>query len=248
MNNAITQKGIWFSGIIISLLFLPGCGWNPDQYSNNNFDPVATANKRVLEKRLAAEESAKIAASSSPAGGGATATTAVIIPKNTKPMTTGQQQTLVTLHTEQGDIVIALSDKTPKTSKNFVDLAKKNFYDGTIFHRVIKGFMIQGGDPTGTGAGGPGYKFDDEPFEGSYTRGTVAMANAGPNTNGSQFFIMHADYSLSHDYIIFGKVVTGMEVVDKIVTAPVVAGQSGEGSTPVAPVKVKTVTVSEAGN
>lgn len=148
------------------------------------------------------------------------------------------------LATTEGDIVIDLNSKaTPITVNNFVSLIKNGFYDGTIFHRVIEGFMIQGGDPEGTGRGGPGYKFDDEAFEGEYTRGTVAMANAGPNTNGSQFFIMHADKPLPKDYVIFGKVVDGMNVVDKIATAQVKPG--GEGSTPVTPVQVTKATVTE---
>jgi len=105
--------------------------------------------------------------------------------------------------------------------------------------------MIQGGDPKGNGTGGPGYQFDDEPFEGVYLRGTVAMANAGPNTNGSQFFIMHADYSLPKAYIIFGQVISGMEVVDAIASAPVKAGAGGEASTPVSPVLVSEVVITE---
>jgi len=126
------------------------------------------------------------------------------------------------LTTSEGEIVIQLSaDKTPITVNNFVYLSRQSFYDGVIFHRVIKGFMIQGGDPQGTGRGGPGYQFADEKFEGSYTRGAVAMANAGPNTNGSQFFIMHQDYPLPTDYVIFGKVLSGIEVVDKIAITPV---------------------------
>jgi len=146
------------------------------------------------------------------------------------------------LKTSLGEITIKLfADKTPITVNNFVYLSKKDFYDKTIFHRTIKGFMIQGGDPQGTGAGGPGYKFDDEPFEGEYKRGTVAMANAGPNTNGSQFFIMHQDYSLPPNYVIFGKVVEGLEVVDKIATAPAKPG--GEGSTPVNPVVIESVEI-----
>lgn len=151
----------------------------------------------------------------------------------------------VTLDTTAGKIVVELSNKTPVTSNNFLTLAKKKFYDGTIFHRVISGFMIQGGDPKGDGTGGPGYKFADEPFEGEYTRGTVAMANAGPNTNGSQFFIMHADYPLPKNYVIFGKVVTGLEVVDKIASAPVTRSPSGENSKPVEPVKVTSVELAE---
>lgn len=148
------------------------------------------------------------------------------------------------LTTTEGPITIALNaTETPITVNNFVTLAKKDFYNNTIFHRVIDGFMIQGGDPTGTGSGGPGYKFADEPFTGDYTRGTVAMANSGPNTNGSQFFIMHKDYNLPKNYVIFGKVTDGMDVVDKIATAPVEAG--GEGSSPVNPVKITSVAISE---
>jgi len=104
----------------------------------------------------------------------------------------------------------------PNTVNNFVFLAREGFYEGVIFHRVIPGFMIQGGDPTGSGRGGPGYQFKDEPVTRKYTRGTLAMANAGPNTNGSQFFIMHADYGLPPSYTIFGKLTSGEEVLDAI--------------------------------
>ena len=150
------------------------------------------------------------------------------------------------LHTEKGNITIALSaDKTPVTVNNFVTLAKKGFYDNTIFHRIMKGFMIQGGDPKGNGTGGPGYQFDDEPFEGEYTRGTVAMANAGPNTNGSQFFIMHQNYALAPNYVIFGKVTSGIETVDAIALSPVQVSSSGEKSSPVNPVKVLTIDIKE---
>ena len=146
------------------------------------------------------------------------------------------------LSTSMGDITIQLAaSATPITVNNFVSLAEKKFYDTTIFHRVIKGFMIQGGDPDGNGRGGPGYRFDDEPFEGQYTRGTVAMANAGPNTNGSQFFIMHKDTSLPHAYVIFGKVIKGIEVVDKIAESPV--DPKGEGSAPVTPIKVNFIKI-----
>jgi cyclophilin family peptidyl-prolyl cis-trans isomerase len=126
---------------------------------------------------------------------------------------------------------------------NFVFLARDKFFDNTIFHRTIKGFMIQGGDPEGTGMGGPGYQFADEAFTGEYTRGTVAMANAGPNTNGSQFFIMHQDTALPKNYVIFGHVTAGMDVVDKIALAPTQPG--GEGSSPVTPVQVKMIVISE---
>lgn len=150
------------------------------------------------------------------------------------------------LKTTVGEVTVELNAaKTPITVNNFVSLSKSGFYNNTIFHRVIKGFMIQGGDPKGDGTGGPSYKFDDEPFDGEYTRGTIAMANAGPNTNGSQFFIMHQDYKLSKNYVIFGNVVKGLEIVDKIATAEVTAGPSGEPSKPVTPVKITSVEILE---
>ncbi len=151
---------------------------------------------------------------------------------------------VATLRTEKGDIEIELAAAaTPITVNNFVFLAREKFYDGVIFHRTIPGFMIQGGDPTGTGMGGPGYRFEDESFDASYKRGTVAMANAGPDTNGSQFFIMHADYALPKNYTIFGQVTKGLEAVDAIATAPTVPG--GEGSKPATPVKITSVDVVE---
>jgi len=152
----------------------------------------------------------------------------------------------VALKTSVGDMKITLNrNQTPKTVENFVTLSKKGFYNNTIFHRVIEGFMIQGGDPQGTGMGGPGYKFDDEPFIGEYIRGAVAMANSGPNTNGSQFFIMHADYPLPKNYVIFGQLVEGFEVLDAIATAPVERSLSGEMSKPKDPVSILSVEVFE---
>lgn len=155
------------------------------------------------------------------------------------------KQYKATLKTSQGNIEIELfANKTPITVNNFVSLSKKDFYSDTIFHRVIEGFMIQGGDPKGDGTGGPGYQFDDEPFDGEYERGTIAMANAGPNTNGSQFFIMHQDYALPKNYVIFGKVISGIEVVDKIATAKVEQNR-GEMSKPVTPVKIANIEITE---
>jgi cyclophilin family peptidyl-prolyl cis-trans isomerase len=126
-----------------------------------------------------------------------------------------------TLDTNHGEIVIEFdAARSPLTVNNFVFLANDGFYDGVVFHRVIENFMIQGGDPSGTGRGGPGYKFRDEiEGPGEYRRGTVAMANAGPNTNGSQFFICHADVGLPHSYTIFGQVTSGMDAVDSIATS-----------------------------
>src|SRR3989338_7665024 len=156
------------------------------------------------------------------------------------PTIPAAKQSMAILHTSAGDITIKFNfGSTPVTIANFIKLSQSNFYNGTIFHRVIKGFMIQGGDPKGDGSGGPGYNFADEPFEGKYTRGTVAMANAGPNTNGSQFFIMHRDYSLPKNYVIFGKVVEGMDTVDKIAEASTISGD--KESRPVDPVLIKTI-------
>lgn len=120
--------------------------------------------------------------------------------------------------TSKGDIVFKLhADTAPKTVSNFVYLASGDYFNGLTFHRREEGFVIQGGDPNGNGTGGPGYKFEDELNDDrTYVRGTVAMANAGPNTNGSQFFIMLGDVPLPHAYTIFGEVTVGMDVVDAI--------------------------------
>jgi cyclophilin family peptidyl-prolyl cis-trans isomerase len=141
--------------------------------------------------------------------------------------------TRATIATEIGDIDIELYDESaPKAAQNFIDLAKKGFYDDVIFHRVIPGFVIQGGDGQygkksslekgRVGTGGPGYKFEDEPVKGDYQRGSLAMANSGPNTNGSQFFICTDDLGgkLPKSYTLFGQVTRGLDIVDKIVSAP----------------------------
>jgi len=148
-----------------------------------------------------------------------------------------------TISTDKGDIDVDIFiEGAPKAAQNFIDLAKKGFYDGVIFHRIVPGFVIQGGDPTGTGRGGPGYQFADEPFKGEYYRGTLAMANAGPNTNGSQFFIVLADLmgTLPKSYTIFGQVTKGLDVVDAIA-----AGKTGANDRPVEPVKMTKVTVAD---
>ena len=136
-----------------------------------------------------------------------------------------KKMTKATIKTNMGEIVIELfADKAPKTVENFVTLAEKGFYDGVIFHRVIPQFMIQGGDPTGTGRGGPGYTFADE-FEPTLKHteaGMLSMANSGPNTNGSQFFINLVDNSyLDTKHTVFGKVIFGMEVVEAIGKTPI---------------------------
>lgn len=129
----------------------------------------------------------------------------------------------VRISTEKGDIVFELfADTAPKTVSNFVYLTEGGYYNGLTFHRREEGFVIQGGDPNGNGTGGPGYRFEDELDDAyAYDRGIVAMANAGPNTNGSQFFIMLSDYPLPKSYSIFGRVLEGIEIVDEIVVGDV---------------------------
>jgi cyclophilin family peptidyl-prolyl cis-trans isomerase len=154
-----------------------------------------------------------------------------------------------TLETNKGPIEVEFfPGDAPNTVNNFVCLATDGYYDDTPFHRIVKGFVIQGGDPTGTGSGGPGYRFNDEPVSKDYERGTLAMANAGPNTNGSQFFIVLDDLrgKLPKNYTIFGRVTDGLDVVDAIANTPTSVGRSGENSTPNEPITLEKVTVSES--
>jgi len=184
-------------------------------------------------------------------------TTDVVTPMKTKqyssapPMTIDQKKSYTaTIVTDKGALTVKLfAAETPITVNNFVFLSREGFYDNTIFHRIIKGFMVQGGDPQGTGMGGPGYKFADEPVARDYTRGTLAMANAGPNTNGSQFFIMHADGALPKNYVIFGAIdpsdAASLATLDAIAATPVVDGGSGEISKPVTPPVIYSMSIKE---
>jgi cyclophilin family peptidyl-prolyl cis-trans isomerase len=158
---------------------------------------------------------------------------------------------IAVIKTNKGTIRFELLEEdAPKTTENFRLLAERGYYDGIIFHRVIKGFMIQGGDPLGQGYGGEsawGGKFNDEInrssalYQGPYKAGTVAMANSGPNTNGSQFFIMHTDYPLPPSYTKFGQVIEGQDVVDAIAST-----QTGSNDKPTSPVTMERVTIEEA--
>lgn len=155
-----------------------------------------------------------------------------------------------TIETTAGTIVVDLDqERAPVTVNNFVCLAQAGFYDNTSFHRIIRDFMIQGGDPTGTGTGGPGYRFQDELPQGEtpYLRGTIAMANSGPDTNGSQFFIVHQDQpgAFPKNYSIFGQVSQGMDVVDALAAMPVADNGMGEISAPTGDVRIVSVTISE---
>lgn len=125
------------------------------------------------------------------------------------------------IETTKGRIEFEIFSDTPIAASNFIFLTEEGFYNGLTFHRVEPGFVIQGGDPLGNGTGGPGYRFEDEPVNKPYSKGTVAMANAGSNTNGSQFFITLADVQLPPKYTIFGKVITGLDVVEKIVAGDI---------------------------
>lgn len=241
------------SCLAVLIVVLPGCGTGDDQVD-------ATATARRAE------------ATSQTSSGGSTATTSgtgspsVASPQAGEATTTTEGQTamkqwpappamqlesgkdyVATIHTNKGDIVIDLDEQgTPKTVNNFVFLAEQGFYTNVPFHRVLKGFVIQTGDPTGTGTGGPGYQFEDEPVSKDYTRGTVAMANAGPNTNGSQFFICLADLTqqLPKKYTIFGTVTAGMDIVDAIANVPVGMSPSGEQSKPQEAVTMLSVDIS----
>ncbi len=166
---------------------------------------------------------------------------------NKSPNSSEQKKSMhtVTLETSKGTIVFETFDAdAPKTVKNFITLTEKGFYNGLTFHRVIPNFMIQGGDPNGNGTGGPGYKFEDElnpatqSYKEGYKRGVVAMANSGPNTNGSQFFIIHKDYPLPNNYTIFGKVVSGLEVIDAIESV-----RTDSSDRPMEPVTIKKASV-----
>lgn len=154
-----------------------------------------------------------------------------------------------TIATTMGDLELELfAREAPQTVNSFVFLAREGFYENVTFHRIIKGFMVQTGDPTGTGRGGPGYRFADEPVTMNYDRGIVAMANAGPNTNGSQFFIVHGEdinERLPKNYTIFGKVTRGLDVLDRIASVPVGPGPTGEPSQPQQEVRITRVTVRE---
>ena len=158
-----------------------------------------------------------------------------------------------TIETDRGPIEIEfLESDSPQAVENFRLLAEHGYYNGLTFHRIVKGFMIQGGDPTGTGSGGqsawgPDFADDINPqsalYRGGYRRSLVAMANHGANTNGSQFFIMHQDYDLDPKYVIFAKVVSGMEVVDALAYTPVTMGMDGGMSQPITPPKIVKVTI-----
>jgi cyclophilin family peptidyl-prolyl cis-trans isomerase len=215
--------------------------------------PASPAAKSPNEQAAQKPADAKPAEAAKPAASPAAASAAKPVGKtyaSPPPMSIDPNKAYTAvIKTSLGEMTAELYAKdAPNTVNNFVFLSKEGFYNGVIFHRIIKDFMVQTGDPTGTGRGDPGYKFGDE-LKGpqTYTKGTLAMANAGPNTQGSQFFICHGPGAerLPKNYSIFGKVTGGIDVLDKIAGVQVRPGPGGENSQPVDPPKIDTIQISE---
>ncbi len=208
-------KNIIFSVLIVGVLLFVG-------YNVMGGEKIVSTDDIVLNALQATSTADTFATAST-----SDQVASVSVVNETKPTSINKPinkiSNMITIKTNHGTIVIeTYNADAPNTVNNFVTLANKGFYNGLTFHRVIPGFMIQGGDPNGNGTGGPGYKFADElnpstpSYQAGYKKGVVAMANSGPNTNGSQFFIMDADYPLPNNYTIFGHVVSGQDVVDTI--------------------------------
>jgi len=239
--------------LCLGVLLLVGCGQNatPAGQAPTPTRPPATAPSAAqITNALSPlpKPSASPSTGASPAAQGAPVTASA--PKQFSappPMTIDpSKHYTATIDTSMGTIKAdLLPGDAPMTVNNFVFLARQGFYDGVMFHRVINNFMVQTGDPTGTGTGGPGYRFNDEPVKRPYARGTLAMANAGPNTNGSQFFIVQKDYPLPPNYTIFGQVTDGLDVLDKIATTPTGPGKGGP-DTPRTPVTINSITIDES--
>ena len=233
----------------LAALLVAGCGFIPNPTAGEPTEPAAPTVPVVPATAVPQATPITDTGAASSESGASTPEVMVNQEQSVKQWSSPPSMTIdlsssytAVLNTTAGAITIELlPEEAPNTVNNFVFLARQGFYDNVIFHRTIDGFMIQGGDPTGTGGGGPGYRFADEPVQRPYSRGVLAMANAGPNTNGSQFFIMHADYGLPPNYTIFGQAVAGLETIDTIATAPTQPG--GEGSTPVNPVVIQSVEI-----
>lgn len=214
----------------------------------------ATATPKTANEQASGKPAGEQKPAAAPTSAAASKPAAKAAPKSMAgppPMSIDQNKKYTAvIKTSMGDMTAELYAKdAPNTVNNFVYLSKQGFYDGVIFHRIIKDFMVQTGDPQGTGMGGPGYKFNDE-LSGpqTYQKGTLAMANAGPNTQGSQFFICNGPKAetLPKRYSIFGKVTDGLDVLDKISSVPVKPSPNGENSAPVDPPKIETIQISEA--
>ena len=228
--------------LLVLLLGLAACG-NPTNNTGTTGTDHGASHEAAAEASAAA--AGNEAVSGAAAGGNDSATRNGMYSSAPEMQIDPSKSYTATIETTKGSMQAELfANEAPKTVNNFVFLARENYYQNVPFHRIIKDFMVQTGDPTGTGTGGPGYEFEDEPIaaERSYERGTLAMANAGPNTNGSQFFIVHQDYPLPKNYTIFGKLTEGLETLDAIANTPTTGA---EGSTPTEEVLITNVTIEE---
>ena len=226
------------NSIIVGIIFLGAVGYGAYRFGQGSVAPSDAGDVGKVPSATDSMADGTVPIVKVPLGGASDA-------KSLPTESVKKNKHMITIETNFGTISFETFDAdAPKTVENFVTLAQKGFYDDVVFHRIIKGFMIQGGDPQGTGTGGPGYKFEDElnprtpSYQAGYQKGVVAMANAGPNTNGSQFFIMLADTPLPHNYTIFGRVVSGQDVVDKIGFV-----KTGANDRPISPVVMKKVSV-----
>lgn len=240
------RSGIWLAVIAILVIIAAGCGDNDaDDGTDDVGGSIETEEPLAEEPEPTATEAPEMPADSEEEEESVQQPSMQWDQPPEMQLEEGADYQAV-LTTSHGEVVInLLADDAPMTVNNFVFLAEQGFYQNVPFHRVISGFMIQTGDPTGTGAGGPGYRFEDEEVTRDYEPGTVAMANAGPNTNGSQFFIVHGDLrgQLPKNYTIFGEVTEGMDVVDAIANVPVQPSRTGEMSSPTEDVHIESVEI-----
>jgi cyclophilin family peptidyl-prolyl cis-trans isomerase len=240
------------AALVLLVLLVVGCGQNAAPAA-----PTSTPNRAPATPPSSAQVSSALSPLPKPAASPSTAASPAAqgAPVSAAPKQFSAPPAMsidpakkytATIDTSMGTMTAELfASEAPVTVNNFVFLARQGFYDGVTFHRVINNFMVQTGDPTGTGTGGPGYRFNDEPVKRKYVRGTLAMANAGPNTNGSQFFIVHKDYPLPPNYTIFGQVTDGLDVLDSIATTPTGPGRGGP-DTPRTPITINSIKIDES--
>ncbi|MEA2528747.1 MAG: hypothetical protein QOG89_391 [Thermomicrobiales bacterium] len=232
--------------VLLTSLVLAGCGSKDDSEST---DATLTAPAEgVAADADVASGCWKAADRVKTSGSGNAATQPLQWKQSPAMVVDPKKRYTATLTTNKGAFEVEFfPEDAPKTVNSFVCLAKAGYYENTPFHRILAGFVIQGGDPTGTGGGGPGYKFENEPIKKTYELGTLAMANAGANTNGSQFFVIVGDAGrqLPKQYTIFGKVISGMDVVNTIAQTRTKANERGEESVPLEPIVLQKVTIAE---
>jgi cyclophilin family peptidyl-prolyl cis-trans isomerase len=219
--------------VLSASVFVAGCSTGGGGSVKPSVDSFGSASTSAAPVSAAPASGAP---STAPVGSGSASGSCPTSPP--AAMAAGQKR-VVTIETAKGKIEITVeADLGPLAAGNFIALASCGFYNGLVFHRLVPGFVIQGGDPTGTGSGGPGYSFSDDPVNVPYARGVVAMANSGANTNGSQFFIVLADAGLDPNYSVFGRVTSGIETVDAIAAMPNAGAPTNAALSPVAMDKV----------